>query len=111
MKFKLQKVQTGLQKLRAEVVPELKREINRGRLEGDIVPYEVVPFPNGDDPTQPPHNLPHLVSVEVIEQLSECQLISYLTGYGTNPMPTGPNPGDTDYLRRDHLMALVGVQG
>jgi hypothetical protein len=64
-----------------------------------------------ESPDQPPHNLPHLVSVEVIEQLSECQLISYLTGYGTNPIPTGPNPGDTDYLRRDHLMALVGVQG
>ncbi|KAN0135219.1 hypothetical protein V8E53_007110 [Lactarius tabidus] len=84
------------------------REINRGRLDGNIIAYKVVPFPNGDDPTQPPHNLPHLVSVDVIKQLSECQLTSYLTGYCVN-LPIGPTPRDTDYLRRGYLKGAVGA--
>ncbi|KAN0135213.1 hypothetical protein V8E53_007104 [Lactarius tabidus] len=94
--IEIQKVRTDLQKLRVEVVPELMREINFGRLGGNILAYKVVPFPNGDDPTQPP-----------VKQLSECQLTSYLTGYCVNPR-TGPTPRDTNCLRRGCLKGAIG---
>jgi hypothetical protein len=59
--------------IRAKILPELKRVCpdslhpdvtskliqkfqlrNRARLDGIVVPYEIVPFDNGADPTQPP---------------------------------------------------------
>lgn len=109
--IEIQKVQTDLQKLRVEVVPELMREINQHRLDRTITAYKVVPFPNGNDPTQPPHNLPHLVSEAMIDQLGECELTLYLIGYCINPVPVGPTPRDMDYLRRDHLKDAIGARG
>jgi hypothetical protein len=48
--------------MRTEIIPSLKQLVNRSG-EG-VVPLEVVPFNNGDDPTEPPHELPPLDSVE-----------------------------------------------
>ncbi|KAH8985408.1 hypothetical protein EDB92DRAFT_2116774 [Lactarius akahatsu] len=57
---KIHQVQVNLQNTRAEILPDLKRLMNQSRGEGNIVPFEVVPFTNGTDPTLPPHNLPPL---------------------------------------------------
>ncbi|KAH9999486.1 hypothetical protein BJV77DRAFT_977494 [Russula vinacea] len=46
--------------------------------------YHVMPFLNGDIPTQPPHNLPELWNVDVIRSLTGPQATSYLHGYGSN---------------------------
>lgn len=83
--------------------PTHTKLMNHNRDDGACgVPYEVVPFTNGDDPTQPPvscacaspgseltcdqHNLPPLHSVYVIKSLDNQQLSAYLTGYGTSPL-------------------------
>ncbi|KAF5375656.1 hypothetical protein D9615_009374 [Tricholomella constricta] len=68
--------------IRAELVPDFKRLVNHQRGDGTIVPFEIVPFTNGDDPTQPPHNLPRLLSVNSVEDLNGRDLAAYLTGYG-----------------------------
>ena len=44
----------------------------------------------------------------MIKQLDEQQLISYLIGYGIDPLPTGPNPNETDHLRRRFLLRSIG---
>jgi len=103
-----QQVQTDLQKLRSDVYPDLMRVINQNRLDGRTVPFRIVPFKNGDDPTQPPHNLPHLASVVVIKQLNEQQVNSYLTGYGIDRLPSGSHPDETDYLWGRPLVRAIG---
>jgi hypothetical protein len=45
----------------------------------------------------------------IIKQLDEEQVISYLTGYGIDPLPTGPNPSETDHLRREYLIRSIGA--
>jgi hypothetical protein len=47
----------------------------------------------------------------MIKQLDEQQVISYLTGYGIDPfeLPTGPNPSETDDLRRFFLARSIGA--
>lgn len=47
---------------------------------------EVVPFLNGTWPTDPPHNLPPLVDVGIINALAGPQATAYLVGYG-QPVP------------------------
>ncbi|KAH9046512.1 hypothetical protein EDB84DRAFT_1466077, partial [Lactarius hengduanensis] len=79
--------------MRSQILTHLRRYLmNQGRGTGTIVPLEIVPFVNGDDPTVPPHNLPPLHSVEDIEALNEDDLIIYLTQYGVHPLPGGANP-------------------
>ncbi|KAM6497453.1 hypothetical protein JOM56_007926 [Amanita muscaria] len=54
---------------------------NEKRGSGVNSAYEVVPFPNGQDPTAPPYNLPPLTSVEAIQGLTDRQLDLYLRNY------------------------------
>jgi len=95
--------------MRAEILPDLKRLMNQRRGDGTVVPFEVVPFTtNGNDPTQPPHNLPPLLSVNVINTLNGHDLVEYLNGYGVVP-PISANPHATNHLQKETLKALVGV--
>ncbi|KAJ7056970.1 hypothetical protein C8F01DRAFT_1086646 [Mycena amicta] len=54
---------------------------NARRGNGGQVPYFIVPFPNGDDPTIAPHHLPPLHSVSDIDALSGPNRTKYLQGY------------------------------
>ncbi|KAI9440475.1 hypothetical protein H4582DRAFT_2074261 [Lactarius indigo] len=84
------------------ILPELRQSWGRGH----VVPLEVAPFVNGDDPTLPPHNLPPLHSVDDIDNLNEHDLVIYLTLYGTAPLPGGTNP---TAARKQALKVLVGA--
>ncbi|KAF5375662.1 hypothetical protein D9615_009378 [Tricholomella constricta] len=97
--------------IRAEVFPKLHRLMNQRVEDGTIIPYVYLPFTNGDDPTQPPHNLPPLDNVNAIENLNEQDLAAYLTGYGINPLPASPNPHmyTTNLLQKDTLKGLIGA--
>ncbi|KAJ7052795.1 hypothetical protein C8F01DRAFT_1236355 [Mycena amicta] len=53
-------------------------------------PFSVVLFPNGDDPTLAPHNLPALHSLADIKVLTAAQLTAYLLGY---ELAAVDNPG------------------
>jgi len=79
---------------------------NRGQKDGLETAFEIVPFPDGADPTQHPvmisylyavpeltydqHNLPPLLSVDVIDSLPDPDIIMYLQGYQVDP-PVGPD--------------------
>jgi hypothetical protein len=96
--------------------------MNQRRGNGTVVPFKVVPFVNGNDPTQPPvscgfypplfndgsefaydqDNLPPLYSVNEIENLNEHDLLEYLNGYGVVPLAT-------NYLQKETLKRLVGT--
>ncbi|KAF8498315.1 hypothetical protein BU17DRAFT_72341 [Hysterangium stoloniferum] len=67
--------------VRAMIVPELRRvclkycicslqKMNQSRGDGRVKAYAIVPFTNGDDPTQLPHNLPCVSSVDDIDDLN-----------------------------------------
>jgi hypothetical protein len=45
------------------------------------IPFEVVPFNNGTNPTDPEHNLPHITSVVDLNMLSAAHCKSYVKGY------------------------------
>ncbi|KAH9163049.1 hypothetical protein EDB89DRAFT_2242905 [Lactarius sanguifluus] len=105
----IHQVQVNLQKTRAEILPALKRLINQSRGQGNVVPFEVVPFTDGTDPTLPPYNLPHLHTVNVINNLSEQFLTTYLTHYGVVPLPIGENSVATNYLQKETLKQKVGA--
>ncbi|KAI9431232.1 hypothetical protein H4582DRAFT_2009491 [Lactarius indigo] len=98
----------ALGNLRSQVLPSLKQLINLSK--SGAVPLEVVPFTNGDDPTQPPHNLPHIDSAATIDGLNGAQLIGYLNGYGINPLPRGIHPHATNRARKETLKRVVGAQ-
>ncbi|KAJ7266020.1 hypothetical protein C8J57DRAFT_1469910 [Mycena rebaudengoi] len=49
---------------------------------GHQVPFDVVLFVSGDDPTDGPHNLPAIQNTTDIKALTPAALTSYLTGYG-----------------------------
>ncbi|KAH9004633.1 hypothetical protein EDB86DRAFT_3072122 [Lactarius hatsudake] len=91
------------QDMRSEILTHLRRLINQGRGTGNVVPLEIVPFVNGDDPTLPPHNLPPLYSIGVIEGLNEQDLATYLTHYDVVPIPAGAAAG------REALKRLIGA--
>ncbi|KAF5381721.1 hypothetical protein D9615_005626 [Tricholomella constricta] len=69
--------------------------------DGHARPFVVVPFPNGAMPTDPPHNLPALVNVAIINALTGPQSTAYLQGYGV-PVP------NQVAARRTALRAVVG---
>ncbi|KAF8871367.1 hypothetical protein BD779DRAFT_1576997 [Infundibulicybe gibba] len=48
---------------------------------GDNIGLEVVPFANGEDPTEPPHNLPPLTSYQAVHDLDAAQRDAYYRGY------------------------------
>ncbi|KAK9357176.1 hypothetical protein V1504DRAFT_465463 [Lipomyces starkeyi] len=50
--------------------------------DGVRTPFYIIPFRDGSLPTQPPHSLPALSNVDVIENLNAGQLREYCTGYG-----------------------------
>ncbi|KAF5379190.1 hypothetical protein D9615_005901 [Tricholomella constricta] len=50
--------------------------------------FQVVPFLDGTLPTGPPHNLPPLVNLQVVNTLTGPQATAYLQGYG-QPVPNG----------------------
>ncbi|KAH9013232.1 hypothetical protein EDB85DRAFT_2034448 [Lactarius pseudohatsudake] len=108
----IHQVQVNLQNTRAEILPDLKRLMNQSRGEGNIVPFEVVPFTDGTDPTLPPHNLPPLHTVNVINNLSEQFLTTYLTHYGVVPLPIGGSSVATNclQLQKERLKQLVGAR-
>ncbi|KIJ99349.1 hypothetical protein K443DRAFT_679969 [Laccaria amethystina LaAM-08-1] len=106
----IQQILGAIQQLHAGIVPDLKRLMNQHRADGAVIEYEIVPFTNGDDPTQPPHNLPYLGSVNAIENLDGNELVGYLNGYGVVP-PAGTNPVATNLLQVQTLKRLVGVLG
>ncbi|KAH9004632.1 hypothetical protein EDB86DRAFT_1968250 [Lactarius hatsudake] len=89
-----------------QILTHLRRLMNQGRGTGNVVPLEIVPFVNGDDPTLPPHNLPPLHSEEDIEALNEQELNIYLTRYGVHPLPGGADPLAA---RRQALKGSVGA--
>ncbi|KAH8978069.1 hypothetical protein EDB92DRAFT_653866 [Lactarius akahatsu] len=91
------------QVLRTEILPELRRQTNHTRGTGNIMPFAIIPFTNGDDPTLPPHNLPPLYSIGVIEGLNEHDLATYLTHYDVVPIPAGAAAG------REALKRLIGA--
>ncbi|KIJ05657.1 hypothetical protein PAXINDRAFT_21107 [Paxillus involutus ATCC 200175] len=93
--------------MRAEFLPDFKRLVNQHRGDGKVVSFDIVPFTNGSDPTQPPDNLPPLHSIDVIENLNEHDLVEYLNGYGVVP-PVGTNPHATNHLQKEILKGLVG---
>ncbi|KAH9013697.1 hypothetical protein EDB85DRAFT_2032379 [Lactarius pseudohatsudake] len=107
----IQQFHVDLQNTRAEILPDVKRLINQSRGLGNVVPFEVVPFTDGTDPTLPPHNLPPLYTVNVIDNLSEQSLTTYLTHYGIVPLPTasGGSPDATKHLQKETLKQLVGA--
>ncbi|KAI9447209.1 hypothetical protein BJY52DRAFT_366245 [Lactarius psammicola] len=95
--------------IRQEFVPDLKRLMNHNRGNGNVVPFEVIPFTDGSDPTLPPHNLPPLHSINVIRNLDEQTLATYLTHYGVVPLPSVVgDPLATNEFQKDRLRIFVG---
>ncbi|KAH9000234.1 hypothetical protein EDB92DRAFT_1812619 [Lactarius akahatsu] len=78
-------------------------QTNHTRGTGNIMPFAIIPFTNGGDPTLPPHNLPPLYSIGVIEGLNEHDLATYLTHYDVVPIPAGAAAG------REALKRLIGA--
>ncbi|RDB15799.1 hypothetical protein Hypma_003643 [Hypsizygus marmoreus] len=54
--------------------------------DGRVRPFRVVPFIDGSLPTDPPHNLPALLNVAVINALTGEEATAYLVGYDL-PVP------------------------
>ncbi|KAJ7056950.1 hypothetical protein C8F01DRAFT_1152849 [Mycena amicta] len=61
---------------------------NGQRATGNHVPFSVVLFTNGDDPTLAPHHLPALHSLADLTYLTAAELTAYIVGYG---LPAGGN--------------------
>jgi len=78
---------------------------NQYRLEGGIagLPLVEVLFPNGQRPTQPPHNLPLLESGAVVDALTHAQTNAYFDGYYPGVAP--PNPYR---VRRKRIKQAIG---
>eukprot|EP00123_Amoebidium_parasiticum_P008808 comp19032_c0_seq4/m.21447 comp19032_c0_seq4/g.21447 ORF comp19032_c0_seq4/g.21447 comp19032_c0_seq4/m.21447 type:complete len:182 (-) comp19032_c0_seq4:457-1002(-) len=57
------------------------KAFNRTCSDGMAVSFEVVRFPDGSDPTQPPHELPPLCNVEDLKKLTGPEMKTYLEGY------------------------------
>ncbi|KAF5384383.1 hypothetical protein D9615_003137 [Tricholomella constricta] len=54
---------------------------------GDAATLYVVPFENGEYPTEPPHNLPALTSPKIVRELNVNEANSYYKGYGLPGWP------------------------
>ncbi|KDQ21179.1 hypothetical protein BOTBODRAFT_168508 [Botryobasidium botryosum FD-172 SS1] len=65
--------------------------------------YEIIPLPNGDNPTHAPHNLPPLRSLQAIEDLVPQDLDAYLMAY---EIPAQDNT--TLEARRARLAMAIG---
>ncbi|KAG9218140.1 hypothetical protein CCMSSC00406_0008079 [Pleurotus cornucopiae] len=57
------------------------RAWNNNTWASDSATFEIVPFPNLDDPTNNPHNLPPLNSIIVIRELEYHYMRAYVQGY------------------------------
>ncbi|KAF9516747.1 hypothetical protein BS47DRAFT_1340369 [Hydnum rufescens UP504] len=79
--------------------------VNGTRDHGLVIPYTIVPFADGDDPTQPPHNLVPLLSTAVIDTLSAHRCNDYLDGYNVDRPPGAGNVA----LRHELLKRAIGA--
>ncbi|KAF9519063.1 hypothetical protein BS47DRAFT_1388478 [Hydnum rufescens UP504] len=80
--------------------------VNATRGNGVLIPFVVVPFRDGRDPTAPGVNLPALTSITVINGLNATRCNRYLAGYG---VPHAPGQADV-HLRRQLLRQAIGAQ-
>ncbi|KAF8220349.1 hypothetical protein L208DRAFT_1382694 [Tricholoma matsutake] len=81
--------------------------VNQNRGDRRVVPYAAIKFPDGLDPTQPPHNLPALRHRLAIERLNAQELVQYITGYGI-VLPIATNAAATDLARKEVLKDIIG---
>ncbi|KAF9008101.1 hypothetical protein BDZ89DRAFT_1079189 [Hymenopellis radicata] len=56
--------------------------LNRDRGDGRTVPYVVMAFLDGSFPDHDPHNLPALLNVDNIDDLTDDEVEAYVAGYG-----------------------------
>jgi hypothetical protein len=80
-------MQVALQPLRVSI----ERAWNSSAGDGLTKPWNVIPFVNGEDPMDGPHNLPQIRNLNDLNQLNGAQLTAYLAGYGQqvpNPIAT-----------------------
>ncbi|KAF7424962.1 hypothetical protein PC9H_010273 [Pleurotus ostreatus] len=95
----LQPVRNDITRVKTELAGA-RRDIRRnGRLIGltwngnsrptDTATFEIVPFPNFEDPTTAPHNLPPLHSPQAIDELGPHHLRAYVRGYHPNLQAPG----------------------
>ncbi|KAF9510886.1 hypothetical protein BS47DRAFT_1395554 [Hydnum rufescens UP504] len=66
---------------------------------GELVPWIIVPFSDGRNPTEEPFSLPALTSTSAIERLDVDTCNEYLEGYGVDILP-----GDGDLKERHRLL-------
>ncbi|PBK78566.1 hypothetical protein ARMSODRAFT_947504 [Armillaria solidipes] len=84
-----------------EVITARTHNISCG--DGVLTPYEVVPTPDGDDPTLYYPSLPKLRTVQDIRNLTDFQLNTYLSEYEINRGPltaSATREGKLRLLRR-----------
>ncbi|KAF9516757.1 hypothetical protein BS47DRAFT_1340385 [Hydnum rufescens UP504] len=108
MRLDHNRVVTRLDDMHQQMINTDRRIIclaNGMRHDGLVIPYTIVPFTDGDDPTQPPHNLVPLVSTAVIDTLSAHRCNRYLDGYEVDRPPGVGNVA----LRRQLLKRAIGV--
>ncbi|KAJ7606757.1 hypothetical protein DFH06DRAFT_1149841 [Mycena polygramma] len=81
----------------------INRNENSTLLDGTMFPFKIVPFPGGADPTKHPHNLPALLTADILAGLSEEDVAAYCKGYGI-PLEeiqlTQPNVTGQDMIAR-----------
>jgi len=68
------------------------------------IPFEVVRFPDGSDPTSDPHDLPALISVESVLALSGANSRRYFSNY----YPGDEIPGTMEN-RRPFILRAIGA--
>ncbi|KAF9449558.1 hypothetical protein P691DRAFT_812221 [Macrolepiota fuliginosa MF-IS2] len=76
---------------------------NESCTNGDCAGFEVVLFPNGEDPTLAPHDLPPLTSKEAIRNLTEMQKRAYYQGYY-------PGGYDQNEERTARICEAIGIR-
>ena len=59
--------------------------------------------------TRDQHNLPPLHTATDVENLNDEDLVRYLTGYGVDSLPVGPNPLATNEKRKVDLKFMIGL--
>ncbi|KAK9244404.1 hypothetical protein V1506DRAFT_321836 [Lipomyces tetrasporus] len=85
MEERLDTIENRLEGLsRAQNLNLMGVQLNANRAaDGVHKPFYIIPFRDGSLPTQPPHNLPPLFNLEIIEHLDGDLLREYCTGYGS----------------------------
>jgi hypothetical protein len=84
----LAETQKNVTRLMNNTAIHLNRQLN----DGSWTPFAVVTFPDGSNPTTPPHNLPHLSNSDAITNLSDAESLAYYNGY--YPSSVAPSPAE-----------------